>query len=76
MADEAKSYPVRGMSCASCAARVEAALRKVPGVTGVEVNFAAKSAAVAGDVSFETLAKAVKASGYELAEPQAALKVA
>ncbi|MCK6471117.1 MAG: heavy metal translocating P-type ATPase [Planctomycetes bacterium] len=69
MAAEAKSYPVRGMTCASCAARVEAALQKVPGVTEAEVNFAAKSASVEGDASFEDLASAVKASGYELAEP-------
>lgn len=69
MAAEPKTYPVRGMSCASCAARVEAALRKVPGVTAAEVNFAAKSATVAGGASFDDLAAAVKAGGYELAEP-------
>lgn len=65
MSTDPKSYAVRGMSCASCAARVEAALHKVPGVTGAEVNFAAKSASVSGEASFEDLAAAVKAGGYE-----------
>lgn len=69
MSAESKSYAVRGMSCASCAARVEAALRKVPGVAAAEVNFGAKSASVAGVASFEDLAAAVKAGGYELAAP-------
>src|SRR5512133_1035949 len=38
-----KSYPVTGMSCASCAARAEAFVSKLPGVDSATVNFADKS---------------------------------
>jgi len=34
------TLPVSGMTCASCAGRVERALRKVPGVTAAAVNLA------------------------------------
>lgn len=38
-----KSYPVTGMSCASCAARAETFVKKLPGVDSATVNFADKS---------------------------------
>ena len=34
------TLPVAGMTCASCVARVEKALKKVPGVTAARVNLA------------------------------------
>ena len=34
---------IHGMTCASCAGRVEKALKAVPGVTGAEVNLAIES---------------------------------
>ncbi|MGB5080369.1 MAG: copper ion binding protein, partial [Burkholderiales bacterium] len=61
---------IRGMSCASCVARVEKALAKTPGVLSASVNLATERArvvAVAG-IGVEALRKAVKAAGYE-AEP-------
>ena len=36
--------PIEGMSCASCVARVERALRAVPGVAEASVNLATESA--------------------------------
>ncbi|HET9577966.1 MAG TPA: heavy metal-associated domain-containing protein, partial [Usitatibacter sp.] len=37
---------VEGMTCASCVARVEKALRRVPGVTDASVNLATETASV------------------------------
>ena len=39
--------PLKGMSCASCAATIAAALAKAGGVTSASVNFATKTATVA-----------------------------
>jgi Cu+-exporting ATPase len=41
--------PIEGMSCASCAARIEKALDAQPGVSSVAVNFASKRATVTFD---------------------------
>src|SRR5512139_3883544 len=43
---ERTTFPVQGMSCASCVGRVERALRGVPGVLAASVNLAAQSASV------------------------------
>ena len=44
--EEALVIPVTGMTCTSCAARVERALTAVPGVVRAEVSFASRSAKV------------------------------
>ncbi len=58
-------YRIEGMHCASCVARVESALRKLPGVTDVAVNLATNEARIqyAGDPPSEVIA-AVEAVGY------------
>ena len=64
---------ITGMTCASCAARVEKRLNKVQGVTAT-VNFASEHAAVAFDpaqVDIEDLIGAVEAAGYGAALPEA-----
>ena len=43
------SLPVKGMTCASCAAHVGRALKGVEGVTGVKVNLATERAVVEYD---------------------------
>jgi Cu+-exporting ATPase len=57
---------VDGMTCASCVMRVEKALKKVPGVTGAEVNLATETAEVqlgpGGDA--QALEAAVAKAGY------------
>jgi Cu+-exporting ATPase len=60
-------FGVGGMSCASCAATIEAALRKVPGVRSASVNFAAERATVlAGpEAPPAALLEAVRDAGYE-----------
>ena len=59
-----QQFTVTGMGCAGCKARVEKAVRAVPGVTGVTVGLESKSMQVEGDVSPEAVIRAVEAAGY------------
>lgn len=61
-------FPVSGMTCASCVARVENALSAVPGVVSVNVNLASEKATVeyTEDMSVADLHKAARDAGYEL----------
>jgi len=61
-------FPVGGMTCASCVARVEEALSSVPGVISANVNLASEKATVehTGETSVADLRRAVKDAGYEL----------
>ena len=65
---------IEGMTCASCVARVEKALRAVPGVSGASVNLATEKASVQGQAAPGVLMAAVHAAGYEaeIALPDAA----
>jgi Cu+-exporting ATPase len=58
---------IHGMTCASCAMRVEKALAKVPGVTRASVNLATEKATVeaSGGIAPATLVAAVEKAGYE-----------
>ena len=58
-------YRIEGMHCASCVARVESAIRKLPGVTDVAVNLATNEARIqhADDPPSEVIS-AVEAVGY------------
>ncbi|MES2740435.1 MAG: heavy metal translocating P-type ATPase [Pseudomonadota bacterium] len=58
---------IGGMTCASCAGRVERALRKVAGVADVRINLANDSARVswAGGADVGTLIAAVADAGYQ-----------
>src|SRR5512134_3479597 len=59
--------PIEGMTCASCVARVEKALKRVPGVASAEVNLATETATVnlADGASPDALVEAVRNAGYE-----------
>ncbi len=57
-------YNVTGMSCAACSARVEKAVSKVEGVDSVAVNLLTNSMTVEGDVSADTVIRAVEDAGY------------
>ena len=61
---------IGGMTCASCAARIEKKLNKMPGVTA-SVNYATEKAHVAftDDVAPEDLVATVEATGYTAALP-------
>jgi P-type Cu+ transporter len=62
---------LQGVSCQSCVKTIESALKAVPGVISADVNFAARSVTVSGDVSADALIKAVKGSGYQAVLSQA-----
>jgi heavy metal translocating P-type ATPase len=62
---QAQDLTIAGMTCASCVARVERALKSVPGVSMAHVNLATESARVEGVVDPLALIQAVKAVGYE-----------
>ena len=59
--------PIEGMTCASCVARVEKALQRVPGVASAEVNLATETATVslADGAAPQSLIDAVRGAGYE-----------
>ncbi len=64
--------PVGGMTCASCVAHVEGALRDMPGVIDVNVNLATERASltyVPGVADLPDFKRAVAETGYQVLEP-------
>lgn len=64
-----KNFPVTGMGCASCVARVQKAISEVKGVSCCNVSLASNSAQVEFDPAVtnpEQLSKAVSDAGYGL----------
>ena len=61
-------YPVGGMTCASCVAHVEDALKDVPGVISTVVNLGSEKATVEyiEGTAWAEMKKAVEDAGYEL----------
>ncbi|HKC80122.1 MAG TPA: cation transporter, partial [Gemmatimonadaceae bacterium] len=72
--DHSISFPVTGMTCAACQARVQRALAAEPGVIDASVNLLTNTAAVrydAGAVAPQRLIDAVRATGYDAELPRA-----
>jgi Cu+-exporting ATPase len=67
MADDAAlDIDIGGMTCASCVARVEKAIKAVPGVLDASVNLATERAAVKGHgLDLRAIVAAVEQAGYE-----------
>ncbi len=66
-ATETSTFDLQGMHCASCVARIERSLKKVPGVEEAAVNLATNRASVTFDpaqVSPGALIAAVEKAGY------------
>ena len=64
-----KTFPVTGMSCASCAASVETTLKEEPGVINAAVNYANSSASVEyvpNVADIQHFKKSIQSSGYDL----------
>ena len=72
---DSKSYPVEGMTCASCASTVEKTAGKVSGVVEASVNLASEKLTVKVDeTSFDPKElereREIDASGYTVVMPQ------
>ncbi|QCP54351.1 copper-translocating P-type ATPase [Trinickia violacea] len=69
--------PIEGMTCATCALRVEKALQALPGVESTVVNLATEEASVrtSAGVGAEALADAVRKAGYEVRSHQIELEI-
>ena len=68
-AAEAVSLPVTGMTCAACAANIERALKKLPGVDAAGVNYATNRATVTFDPAVLTvpaIVEAIRDVGYDV----------
>ena len=44
-----KTYKMEDLDCANCAAKMEATIRKIDGVTGASVSFMAQKVTIEGD---------------------------
>ena len=67
LAWETLAWRVRGMDCASCVAKVETAVRRLPGIIGVEVNLMAERLTVrrlTDGAAAEAVERQVVALGY------------
>jgi len=65
---EQATYQIEGMTCAACAAAIEGALRKLPGVAEASVNLATERATIQrlpGTVDDATICEAVRRAGYD-----------
>ncbi|HLF03624.1 MAG TPA: copper ion binding protein, partial [Dehalococcoidia bacterium] len=76
--DKHLTLPVEGMTCASCVAHVEGALKGVPGVASASVNLGTEKASVelaSGDVPLEKLREAVAQAGYKVPTTKTTLNI-
>ncbi|HEC34054.1 MAG TPA: heavy-metal-associated domain-containing protein, partial [Chloroflexi bacterium] len=72
------TLPVQGMTCASCVAHVERALKGVEGVSDVNVNLATERASVIVDpklVPLDRLVDTVRDTGYDVATETVSLPI-
>ena len=59
-----EQFNVTGMSCAACSARLEKAVKSVPGVTGCSVSLLTNSMGVEGTADDAAIIRAVEQAGY------------
>ncbi|MFT7403824.1 MAG: Cu+-exporting ATPase [Zhongshania sp.] len=69
--------PIEGMTCASCAGRIEKLLSGLSGVNSVQVNLATDSVHIelSDDVAINTVCAAINNSGYAVAEEEFQLNI-
>ncbi len=62
-------FTIRGLECASCAIDVGRALRKVPGITEININYVINKGFVEFDpdrIAWDAVAKALSDRGYTI----------
>jgi copper chaperone CopZ len=59
-------YTVQGMTCSSCATKVDAAVSQVPGVIATDVDLATGTLKVTGDVEDIAVRAALSDVGYQV----------
>ena len=62
-----RRFTVTGMMCAACSARVEKAVRAVPGVAGCAASLLTNELSVEGDADPAAVVAAVEKAGYRAA---------
>src|SRR6266436_7547344 len=76
--DESRTVlALEGMTCASCAMRIEKGLKKVPGVKDASVNLATEKATVTYDpaqTDIEQMVQKVDAVGYKATSPVSSMQ--
>ncbi len=79
MGDETQvNFPITGMTCVNCAANLERALKKVPGVQDAAVNFASEQASVtldSQDVPVDSLVDGIEDAGFGVAKANVTIPV-
>jgi Cu+-exporting ATPase len=69
MAKVKETYPVLGMTCASCVRKIETVLGKTEGIVEALVNFASEKVTIEYDndkIDLDKIEKIIKGLGYEL----------
>ncbi len=69
MARTKETYPVLGMTCASCVRKIETVLGKTEGIVEASVNFASEKVTIEYDndqIDLQKIEKIIKSIGYEL----------
>ena len=69
------SVGIEGMTCASCATRVEKVLKQLPGVTDATVNLATETATIAGAADLAAVRNAVEKAGFSVPTASVALAI-
>ncbi|UHA73852.1 heavy metal translocating P-type ATPase [Paenibacillus sp. 481] len=69
MAEQQRTLPIEGMTCAACATRIEKGLNRLDGIATATVNLAAEQATVTFDdqqTSVEDIVSKIDALGYQV----------
>jgi len=78
MSEKRLNLPVTGMTCANCAANIERSVRKLPGISEANVNFASEELTVTVDdekTGAADIAARVEKAGYGVAAAEAELAI-
>jgi copper chaperone len=63
-----RTYQVPGISCGHCKAAIEGEVHKLKGVDRVEVDVEARTVAIEGTATEDSVRAAIDTAGYDVAE--------